>query len=65
MEVIVDGDDQGIVFELALPSLDVNIPRLDEALARVERATDALDIRETANSLQISATLSVKKGIMA
>jgi hypothetical protein len=65
MGVIADGDDQGIVFELALPLLDANIPRLDEALARVERATDDLDIRETANSVQISAHILVKKRILA
>jgi hypothetical protein len=65
MGVIPEGEDQGISFELALPSQDVNMTRVRQASVRVERAADGFDMRETGYSLEIAAQVSIKERVVA
>ena len=63
LEVIAEGNDQGIVFDMTLPSPDGDKLRLDQGLARIERAVDRLDIRELPNSMQVTAKVCVTEKV--
>jgi hypothetical protein len=58
-EIINGGNNDGVAFEVNLPLLDIDEPRLCQALARLERATDTLGIRNIANSTQIATRVLV------
>lgn len=63
LEVVADGEDKGIVFDMTLPSLEVDKLRLDQGLARIERAVDRLDIREFPNGMQVTAHVCVAEKV--
>ena len=58
-EISNGGTNDGIAFAVNLPLLDIDEPRLCQALSRLERATDTLGIRNIANSTQIATRVLV------
>jgi hypothetical protein len=61
LEVIADGDEQGILLDMTLPLSGGDRLRLEQGLARIERAVDRLDIREFSDSIQLSAQVCVQE----
>jgi hypothetical protein len=64
MAVIAEGEDQGIHFDLVLPTPDIDTARLQQALTRIERAADGFVMRKIGENLEISAQVSVKERVV-
>jgi hypothetical protein len=58
-EIIYGGTNDGVAFEVNLPLMNTDEPRLSQALARLERATDTLGMRDIANITQIATSVLV------